>query len=336
MKITETPEFSWLNANGGRLALPLGKLLRRYGRNLPLGSLAMVASYACFSIASVFVLDYGTQVSSIPRVQFPGPLCISIFAAAATTVISAALADRFGSWRIVLVGSTPCMLAGFALAPLLGSGSPMRALLCLSMCFGMMGIVLGPMGAVLSGLFPIEVRYSGASVSYNLGDIPGASFTPYAARLLLAHGGLSWVGAFVTLAGAVTFIAMFIASDTPIASRIGARASLNLRYAADRQDAVGTFGSMATVGRTREIGFFGDGHEVTKLSQFHEISSVNALRSQGKRPAQRADTRRSRRHTMRAHARCRAMANTAPPFPVDALRQMRLRNTLNSCEHEAQ
>jgi hypothetical protein len=54
------------------------------------------------------------------------------------------------------------------------------------------------------------VRYTGASVSYNLGGIVGASLAPFAAKLLLDHGGLSWVGFYITAAGLISFVALLI------------------------------------------------------------------------------------------------------------------------------
>jgi len=216
LKLAETPAFTRLSMLGAQRDIPLAELVSRHGRQLIVGSLAIVPSYACFSIASVFALDYGVRVGHIPRTQFVELLCIAIFAAAAMTVLSAALAQRFGSRRVLFAGSVLCIACGLSVAPLLGAGTAARALLFLLVAFGTMGMTFGPMGAVLSGLFPVDVRYSGASATYNLGGVLGASFTPYLAELLLARGGLSWVGLFVSISGCVACVAVSLTTDVSL------------------------------------------------------------------------------------------------------------------------
>ncbi|WP_459713377.1 MFS transporter [Paraburkholderia sp. 2C] len=213
LKLAETPAFVRLSLSGAQRRIPFAELVQRHGRQLIVGALAIVPSYACFSIASVFALDFGVRVSHIPRMRFVELLCIAIFAAAATTILSAALAQRFGSRRILFAGSMLCIVCGLVLAPLLGAGTTARALLFLVIAFGTMGMTFGPMGAVLAGLFPVDVRYTGASAAYHLGGVLGASLTPYAAELLLARGGLPWVGLFVSTAGCIASIAALLTTD---------------------------------------------------------------------------------------------------------------------------
>ncbi len=215
LRISETPAFKKLLAQGEQLRLPLGKLLRRHAKELALGSFAMVASYGTFSMAAVFALDYGTRVSHIPHGLFLELLCAATVAAAITTLISAALVDRFGCRRVLLAGMALCVISGFALSPLLGAGDAGSALLFLVMDLGIMGLLFAPMGALLSGLFPVDVRYTGASAAYNLGGILGASALPYAAQLLLIHGGLPWVGFYLSGAGLLSFLAVLFTRDTP-------------------------------------------------------------------------------------------------------------------------
>jgi hypothetical protein len=59
------------------------------------------------------------------------------------------------------------------------------------------------------------VRYTGASAAYNLGGILGASLAPYAAQLLLARGGLPWVGFYLTAAGLISFVAALLIKEFP-------------------------------------------------------------------------------------------------------------------------
>jgi len=207
-RVTETPEFVRLAARAGQVRAPIGTLLRHHGRNLALGSLAMVVCYAIFYISTVFALNYGTRVAHIPRGTFLGFLCIAIVVMAVMTPVSAALSDRFGCRPVLLVGSALAAVSGFAMAPLLGAGSPDGALAFVCLELALMGLVFAPMGALLPSLFPVEVRYTGASAAYSLGGILGASVAPYAAQVLLLRGGLPLVGLYITGAAVVSFVAL--------------------------------------------------------------------------------------------------------------------------------
>ena len=104
--------------------------------------------------------------------------------------------------------------------PLLGSGSMPLVALFLTIELFLMGVTFAPMGALLPELFPTNVRYTGAGVAYNLGGILGASIAPYIAQLLAAHGGLSWVGGYVSVAAAISLIGVLLMRETRDASLV--------------------------------------------------------------------------------------------------------------------
>ncbi len=216
-QVGETPAFARLAARAGQVRVPLGELVRHHGRNLMLGSLAMVVCYAIFYISTVFALDYGVRVGHIPRGTFLGVLCIGIVVMGIVTPISALLSDRFGCRPVLLIGSALAAASGFAMAPLLGAGTTGSALAFVCLELALMGLVFAPMGALLPSLFPAEVRYTGASATYNIGGILGASLAPYAAQLLLIRGGLPSVGLYITVAAVVSFVALLLVQ--PIATR---------------------------------------------------------------------------------------------------------------------
>jgi metabolite-proton symporter len=209
-QVGETPAFASLAARAGQVRVPLGELLRHHRTNLVLGSLAMVVCYAIFYISTVFALDYGTRVAHIPRGLFLQVLCAGIVVMGIVTPVSAVLSDRFGCRPVLLAGSALAAASGFAMAPLLGMGTPGGALAFVCLELALMGLVFAPMGALLPSLFPAEVRYTGASATYNIGGILGASLAPYAAQVLLLHGGLSAVGLYISLAAIVSFMALIL------------------------------------------------------------------------------------------------------------------------------
>jgi hypothetical protein len=72
-----------------------------------------------------------------------------------------------------------------------------------------MGFVYGPLGAWLPGLFPARVRYTGASVAFNVGGVIGGGFTPVVAAAL-AGEGLHLVGLYLSAAAALSFLALIL------------------------------------------------------------------------------------------------------------------------------
>ena len=141
-------------------------------------------------------------------------LCVAVVFMAAATPLSAWAGDRFGRRPVLLVAGFAALLSGFLLAPMLASGSTLQITAFLSLELFLMGATFAPMGALLPELFPTAVRYTGAGTAYNLGGILGASLAPYIAQQLVLHGGLSWVGGYVSVAAAIGLIAVWAMGET--------------------------------------------------------------------------------------------------------------------------
>ncbi len=214
LAIAETPVFTNLLKQRQRVVFPLKEIVKYHSAPLVLGALAMVVCYALFYISTVFSLSYGTTTLHIPRQQFLGMLSMAVLFMAAATPLSAWAGDHFGRRPVLLVAGSASFLSGFALQPMLESGSPLLITVFLSLELFLMGATFAPMGALLPELFPPALRYTGAGTSYNLGGILGASFAPYIAQRLVTEGGLSWVGGYISLAAAISLIAVYLMRET--------------------------------------------------------------------------------------------------------------------------
>jgi MFS family permease len=98
---------------------------------------------------------------------------------------------------------------GLVFAPLFAAGSALRVLLFLALGLGVMGLTYGPLGTVLARLFPVPVRYTGASLAFNLAGIFGASLAPYLATWLADHHGLASVGYYLAGSALLTLLALW-------------------------------------------------------------------------------------------------------------------------------
>lgn len=206
--LEETPVFNAAIGRAACVQIPLTELLRRHWRATLLGTFSMVVCYALFYIATVFSLSYGTRELGFTRQNFLVLECVAILFMALAIPLSAWLADRFGRRPVMAAGCLLAAASGFLMEPLMAGADELRITTFLTLELFLMGLIFSPMGAFLPELFPTAVRYTGASIAYNLGGIVGASFAPYLAQRLVMAGGLSWVGGYVTVAALVSLLAI--------------------------------------------------------------------------------------------------------------------------------
>ncbi|BBI99226.1 MFS transporter [Ferrigenium kumadai] len=214
LKLAETPVFTKARQSHQPVKLPLAQLFAHHAKPLILGALLMVVCYALFYITTVFSLSYGVATLGIPRPQFLGMLCVAVLFMAAATPLAALGGDRYGRRPVLLIAGSAALLSGFLMEPMLGSGSPILITAFLSIELFLMGATFVPMGALLPELFPTAVRYTGAGAAYNLGGILGASLAPYIAQQLVQHGGLAWVGGYISAAAAISLVAALLIHET--------------------------------------------------------------------------------------------------------------------------
>jgi hypothetical protein len=100
------------------------------------------------------------------------------------------------------------MVAGLLMSPLMNSGSLLQVFFFLALSLTLMGFVYGPLGAWLPSLFPARVRYTGASMAFNVAGVLGGGLTPLVAQKLALYGGLLWVGLYSGGAALISLIAL--------------------------------------------------------------------------------------------------------------------------------
>ncbi|MDF2446837.1 MAG: putative transporter [Moraxellaceae bacterium] len=213
-RLVETPVFQQALARAAPVRIPLAALLQDHWRPALLGTMAMVICYALFYIATVFSLSYGTRELGFSRQTFLGLECLAIVFMALAIPLSAWLADSHGRRPVMAAGCILAALSGFLMEPLFSSGSSVGITAFLAIELFLMGLIFSPMGAFLPEQFPTTVRYTGASVAYNLGGIVGASFAPYLAQRLVMAGGLAWVGGYVSGAALISLLAVALVHET--------------------------------------------------------------------------------------------------------------------------
>ena len=209
LRLTETPAFVRAMAQRERVRLPMLAVVARHPRALLAGTFAALATFVLFYLMTVFALSWATSRLGYSRERFLLLQMVGVLFFAATIPLSARLADRRGGRR-VLVQATALILAfGLVFAPLFAGGGTGGALPFLALGLGLMGFTYGPLGTVLAHMFPTAVRYTGASLAFNLAGIVGASLAPYIATWLAREHGLAWVGGYLAGAAALTLLALW-------------------------------------------------------------------------------------------------------------------------------
>lgn len=212
LKVTETPVFQHALEQNKRVKVPVVEVFRHHTRALVLGTLAAMATFVLFYLMTVFALSWGTSALHYTRHEF---LRIELFAVlffALCIPLSAWLADRFGRRLTLIWVSAAIVVFGFLMAPLFGSGSALGVTLFVSLGLGLMGMTYGPLGTLLSEMFPTAVRYTGSSMTFNFASILGASLAPYLATTLATRYGLASVGYYLSLAAGISLLALWLSS----------------------------------------------------------------------------------------------------------------------------
>jgi hypothetical protein len=210
LKIGETPAFAEALEKEAPVAVPLGELLRHHLVVTLAGTFAVVACFAIFYLATSFALAHGTTALGYPKEEFLLIQLGAILFMAVGIIFAGYASDASSAHRVLTWGCGATVLVGFLFGPALASGSGPIVGLGLAASLFVMGLVYGPLGGWLTGLFPVRVRYTGASVAFNLGGILGGAMAPIVAQALSDWGGTSVVGLYLAVAGVVSFVGLWM------------------------------------------------------------------------------------------------------------------------------
>ncbi|SEQ76532.1 metabolite-proton symporter [Faunimonas pinastri] len=208
LRIAETPAFKRVVEKHERVRVPFMSVVTEHPGALFLGTFAAMATFVIFYIMTVFALSYGTTALGYTRGQFLPIQMLGVIFFGLTIPVAAVLADRYGRRTTLLWTTFAIGIFGLTFTMLFGSGHLGSVIAFFIIGLGLMGFTYGPLGTALAEIFPTSVRYTGASLTFNLGGIVGASLAPYIASRLASTYGLAYVGYYLTAAAAITFLAL--------------------------------------------------------------------------------------------------------------------------------
>jgi metabolite-proton symporter len=215
LSLHETPAFAAALARNECVRMPMADVLRRHPGELLLGMFGATVTFVVFYLMTVFALSWGTQQLGYSRTDFLEMQMGAVLLFALMIPVSARLADRWGALQVLALASALIALFGLLFGPWFGSADTLRVFGLMATGFTLIGLTYGPLGTALAGRYPTAVRYTGASLAFNLAGILGASIAPYLATWLAREYGVAAVGGYLSVAAVVSFVALLLMLRRP-------------------------------------------------------------------------------------------------------------------------
>ncbi|MDV3125960.1 MHS family MFS transporter [Mycobacterium sp. 21AC1] len=216
LRMEETPDFEKAKQDGSIAKFPIVTVFKTQWRQVLLAVGIKMSQNAIFYVITVFALTYVTTVLDLPRsVALIGVLAasaVSLF----TLLISGWLSDEYGRRRIYLVGAVLSGLFAFPFFFLMDTKASL--LICAAIVIGLVfhDLMYGPQAAFMSELFEPELRYTGASVGYQLASLLAGGLSPVLAVMLLGlAGNRPWpVALYMIGLSVITIAATYFSPET--------------------------------------------------------------------------------------------------------------------------
>ncbi|TPS28683.1 MFS transporter [Acinetobacter baumannii] len=214
LKLHETPAFQKVLDKQKEVNIPFKEVVTKHTGKLILGTIAAICTFVVFYLTTVFALNWGTTKLGYARGEFLELQLFATLCFAAFIPLSAIFAEKFGRKATSIGVCIAAAIFGLFFSSMLESGNTLIVFLFLCTGLAIMGLTYGPIGTVLSEIFPTSVRYTGSALTFNLAGIFGASFAPLIATKLAETYGLYAVGYYLTAASLLSLIAFLLIRET--------------------------------------------------------------------------------------------------------------------------
>ncbi|WP_185218763.1 MFS transporter [Acinetobacter baumannii] len=214
LKLHETPAFQKVLDKQKEVNIPFKEVVTKHTGKLILGTIAAICTFVVFYLTTVFALNWGTTKLGYARGEFLELQLFATLCFAAFIPLSAIFAEKFGRKATSIGVCIVAAIFGLFFSSMLESGNTLIVFLFLCTGLSIMGLTYGPIGTVLSEIFPTSVRYTGSALTFNLAGIFGASFAPLIATKLAETYGLYAVGYYLTAASLLSLIAFLLIRET--------------------------------------------------------------------------------------------------------------------------
>jgi MFS family permease len=213
--IAESPLFAEVEQSGEKARMPLVEVLTRHPKELLIAMGARVGTDVAFYTFTLYILTYITTNLGLPRGV--GLKAVLIGSAVQLVLIPyfGALSDRFGRRPVYAFGAASAALWAFAFFPLLSTRSTLVIVVATVVALATHAAMYGPQAAFIAELFSTKLRYSGASMGYQIAGVLGGGIAPLVSIALVSAFGTAFaVSSYVLAMVVLTLVALAVAPET--------------------------------------------------------------------------------------------------------------------------
>ena len=215
LTIAESPLFAEVETAGAKAKMPLIEVIRNHPRGLLIAMAARIGTDVAFYTFTLYILTFITTNLELPRSVGLNAVLIGSACQLALIPLFGSLSDRYGRRPIYAIGAVSAAIWAFAFFPLLSTRSTPLIILATVIALVTHAAMYGPQAAFIAELFSTELRYSGASLGYQLAGVLGGGIAPIISIALAASFGTALAVSFYVLAMLVlTLIALWFAPET--------------------------------------------------------------------------------------------------------------------------
>jgi MFS family permease len=217
LSVMESPAFQEVKKTGTEVDKPIVDLVKEHKRDTLTAMGMRIAENGTFYIFTVFVLAYGEDHLKLDKNTMLTGVIISAALGLVTVPLWGALSDRVGRNRLYMAGAVFTLLFAYPFFAMLDTKEPVVIWLAIVLAVNVgHDLMYGPQAAYFSELFGTRVRYTGASVGYQLASVFGGGFAPLIAVALLAAGGGDpyLVAGYMVVMAIITVVATYFARET--------------------------------------------------------------------------------------------------------------------------
>ena len=193
---------------------PVLEALVKYPKRIALAAGAFLSIQVTFYILVAFLLAYGVTSADISRDNMLSAVLIGSAIMVPVQFMFSSYSDRNGRKGIFMTGAILTAIWAFAIFPLVDTGNFWLIVLAVTFGLSFLAMMYGPQAAFFTELFSTEVRYSGATLGYQLGAIAGGAFAPTIAAKLWTDFDIFWVSVYIAIASILTLLSVMSLTET--------------------------------------------------------------------------------------------------------------------------
>jgi metabolite-proton symporter len=213
--IAESPLFAEVEQAGAKARMPLVEVLRQHPKELLIAMGARLGTDVAFYTFTLYILTFITTNLGLPRGVGLNAVLIGSAFQLALIPFFGRLSDRVGRRPVYAAGAVSAALWAFVFFPLLSTRSTTVIVLATIVALATHAAMYGPQAAFIAELFSTKLRYSGASMGYQIAGVLGGGIAPLVSIALVSATGTPFAVSFYVLAMvALTLVALAVAPET--------------------------------------------------------------------------------------------------------------------------